>query len=101
MMRSDFKQRVARRAKTPREDSDIVVEAVFEELKQCLLNGDEVNIYNFGRFFWKKLKAKKCQIMSMGSSKSTPITVPERCIPWVVFSPKIVEEVKKKSMKNE
>jgi integration host factor subunit beta len=70
----DLIRKVSARIGIPQRDVSIVVDALFEEMKNALMNKEKIEIRGFGSFRVVKRKPRKARIIKTGQE----IIVPQR-----------------------
>lgn len=68
----------------------LVVEKFMEQVKESMVNGDNIYLRGFGSFIVKTRKAKTARNIS----KNTTIMIPEHRVPAFKPSKKFLEEIK-------
>ena len=81
MRRIDLIRKVSARTGIPQRDVSIVVDALFEEIKNALKNKEDVGIRGFGSFRVVKTRPRKARIIKTGQE----IIVPSRLV--IKFKP--------------
>jgi nucleoid DNA-binding protein len=74
MRRIDLIRKVSARIGIPLRDVSIVVDALFEEMKNALMNKEKIEIRGFGSFRVVKRKPRRARIIKTGQE----IIVPQR-----------------------
>jgi len=74
MRRIDLVRKVASRTGIPIKDIEIIVDALFEEMKNALKDEEDITIRGFGSFRIVKRKPRKARIIKTGQE----IILPER-----------------------
>ncbi len=90
MTKADLVQQIAERTGIDREAVLNVVESFMIEVKNTLLNGEEVTLRGFGGFFLKHRAAKTARNIRM----NTTIIVPEHFIPAFKPAKEFIDSVK-------
>ena len=89
--RSDLVDMIAERAHLTKRDARSALDACFESIIETLLNGEEVNVTNFGVFVMKKRQKRA----GTHPKKHTPLTIEESNM--ISFKP--AKELKEKMNK--
>jgi DNA-binding protein HU-beta len=90
MKKSDIIHEISDKTGIPRVDVMVVLESFFKEVKQSLLEGENVYFRGFGSFQTKKRAAKTARNIR----KNTAVLIPEHYVPSFKPAKEFVEEVK-------
>ncbi|MEM0476755.1 MAG: HU family DNA-binding protein [Candidatus Aenigmatarchaeota archaeon] len=88
MRKIDLIKRISSRTGIPQKDVTIIVNALFEEMKNAISNREKIEIREFGSFRVVKRKPKKGRIIKTGKE----IIIPERLT--VKFKPSKLLKIK-------
>jgi len=77
MTKKEFVKVLAENLGVSQKDADVAFSAVFGTLEEVLINGDEVSVPKFGKFFVGVQAARTCRNPQTGD----PIEVPEKNVP--------------------
>ncbi len=91
MTKADLVQKISEKTGLDKKDVQKVVELFMEEVKNSLINGENVYLRGFGSFI-NKYRARK---VARNISKKTSVIVPAHYIPAFKPSKAFAEEVKK------
>ena len=77
MRKSDLIGRISEKTGIPKVDVLVTLETMFKEVKDSLINGENIYIRGFGSFITKKRAAK----MGRNIKKNVAVDIPEHYIP--------------------
>ena len=72
MTKTELAANVAQKAGITKKESDVVLNAVFESIKQALVEGDKVQIIGFGTFEIRERAARKGRNPQTGAEIDIP-----------------------------
>ena len=91
MRKAELVNQISEKTGVPKLDVLVVLETMFNELKETLSKGENITIRSFGAFIVKKKRAKIGQDITRKKS----VLIPERFMPVFVPAKELVDEVKK------
>lgn len=91
MNKSDLVKYVSDKTMITERDAGIIVDVVFDGLKEGILSEDRITIQNFGSFFPVKRAARK----AMNPKTQEKIDVPEKTVVKFKLSNNLYEEMNK------
>jgi DNA-binding protein HU-beta len=97
MKKADLINQIAEQTGVPKVDVLVSIESFFTNVKQALIDGENVYIRGFGSFITKKRAAK----IGRNIKKNTTVYIPEHFIPAFKPAKEFVEDVKKTNTANE
>lgn len=97
MKKADLINQIAEQTGVPKVDVLVSIESFFTNVKQALIDGENVYIRGFGSFITKKRAAK----IGRNIKKNTTVYIPEHYIPAFKPAKEFVDEVKKNNTANE
>ena len=90
MTKSDLIDEVAKKAENlTKKQTEVVVETIFESVKEALTRGDKVEIRGFGNFRLRKRDARKARNPKTG----VVVDVPEKMVPFFKVGKELGEMV--------
>jgi DNA-binding protein HU-beta len=89
MTKKEFVKLLAENLEVTQKDADAAFQGVFGTLEAVLVNGDEVSVPKFGKFFTGVQAARTCRNPQTGD----PIEVPEKRVPKFKASSVLKEAV--------
>ena len=95
--KADLINMIAEQTGVPKVDVLVSIESFFANVKQTLIEGENVYIRGFGSFITKKRAAK----IGRNIKKNTTVYIPEHYIPAFKPAKEFVDEVKKNNLSNE
>jgi DNA-binding protein HU-beta len=95
MRKADVVNKIAEKTGVPKVDVLVALEAFFKEVKDSIVEGENVYIRGFGSFVRKTRAAK----IGRNIKKNMAIEIPEHDIPSFKPAKVFMEDVKKMSMK--
>ncbi len=90
MTKADIVHAISQETGIILKDSKIIVDAFINNVKQCLTDGNHIELRGFGTF---KNKVRKPRIARNPNTQET-IRLGERVIPTFKFSKQVIEKVK-------
>lgn len=97
MKKSDLINQIAEQTGVPKVDVLVSIESFFTNVKQALIDGENVYIRGFGSFITKKRAAK----IGRNIKKNAAVYIPEHFIPAFKPAKELMDEVKKQNTSNE
>ncbi|MGG9970494.1 HU family DNA-binding protein [Ferruginibacter sp. SUN002] len=92
MRKADLINQISDKTGIPKVDVLVSLETMFKEIKQSLINGENIYIRGFGSFITKKRAAK----IGRNIKKNIAVEIPEHYIPAFKPAKEFVQEVKNK-----
>lgn len=90
MTKSDLIDEVAKKAESlTKKQTEVVVETIFDSIKEALTRGDKVEIRGFGNFRLRKRDARKARNPKTG----VIVDVPEKMVPFFKVGKELSEMV--------
>ena len=90
MTKSDLIDTVAKKADSlTKKQTEVVVETIFDSIKEALTRGDKVEIRGFGNFRLRKRDARKARNPKTG----VIVDVPEKMVPFFKVGKELSEMV--------
>ena len=90
MTKSDLIDAVAKKADSlTKKQTEVVVETIFDSIKEALTRGDKVEIRGFGNFRLRKRDARKARNPKTG----VIVDVPEKMVPFFKVGKELSEMV--------
>jgi len=90
MRKSDLINRIAEKTGIPKVDVLVTLEAMFKEVKQSLIDGENIYVRGFGSFITKKRAAK----IGRNIKRNLAVEIPEHYIPAFKPAKEFVNDVK-------
>ncbi|MDA3616068.1 HU family DNA-binding protein [Polluticaenibacter yanchengensis] len=90
MRKSDLINRIAEKTGIPKVDVLVTLEAMFKEVKQSLVDGENIYVRGFGSFITKKRAAK----IGRNIKRNLAVEIPEHYIPAFKPAKEFVNDVK-------
>jgi DNA-binding protein HU-beta len=92
MRKADLITRISDKTGIPKVDVMVTLETMFKEIKESLIEGENIYIRGFGSFITKKRAAK----IGRNIKKNIAVEIPEHFIPAFKPAKEFVQEVKNK-----
>jgi DNA-binding protein HU-beta len=92
MRKADLINRIADKTGIPKVDVLVTIETMFKEVKESLINKENIYIRGFGSFIIKKRAAK----IGRNIKRNVAVNIPEHFIPAFKPAKEFVQEVKTK-----
>jgi DNA-binding protein HU-beta len=93
MRKADLITRISDKTGIPKVDVMVTLETMFKEIKESLIEGENIYVRGFGSFITKKRAAK----IGRNIKKNIAVEIPEHYIPAFKPAKEFVQEVKTKN----
>ena len=94
MRKADLITRISDKTGIPKVDVMVTLETMFKEIKESLIDGENIYVRGFGSFITKKRAAK----IGRNIKKNIAVEIPEHYIPAFKPAKEFVQEVKNKRL---
>jgi DNA-binding protein HU-beta len=94
MRKADLIAKISDKTGITKVDVMITLETMFKEVKESLIEGENIYIRGFGSFITKKRAAK----IGRNIKKNTAVEIPEHFIPAFKPAKEFIQEVKNKKL---